>query len=146
VPPVMSVASVSLLVVGAGWSTLLRSCPEAAMVPAEGGCCVALGRECAVCSAIPVAAAGNSSAGPRVPGAEGRVPEAGAKAVLLGAECRRLAGEVLDFLQKCGVVGGWTNDSERRRGCDLRDAVRTAGCGVQAALLLTGETGLYVGG
>jgi hypothetical protein len=43
VPPVVSAASVSLLVVGAGWRNLLRSCPEAAMVPAEGGCSVAPG-------------------------------------------------------------------------------------------------------
>jgi hypothetical protein len=30
--------------------------------------------------------------------------------------------------------------------CDLGDAVRTAGCGLQAALVLTSENGLYVGG
>jgi hypothetical protein len=76
----------------------------------------------------------------------GRIPEAGAETVLLGAECRLLAREVVDLLQKCGVVGWWTNASERRLGCNLWDAVRTAGCGVQAALLLTGENGLYVGG
>jgi hypothetical protein len=104
VPPVMSAASVSLLVVGTGWSTLLRSCPEASMVPAEGGCDVASGGRSAVCSAIP--GAGISGARTRVPGAERRVPEAGAEVVLLGAECRRLAREVVDLLQKCGVFRG----------------------------------------
>jgi hypothetical protein len=72
--------------------------------------------------------------------------EAGAEAVLLGAECRQLAGEVLDLLQKCGVFGWWTNASELQLGCDLRDAVRTADCGVQATLLLTGENGRILGG
>jgi hypothetical protein len=113
----MSVASVSLLVVGAGWSTLLLSCPEAAMVPAEGGCGVASGRGSAVWSAISGAGAGIFGAGTSVSGAEGRVPEAGAEAVLLGAECRHLAGEVPDLLQKCGVVGAWTDASDRRLGC-----------------------------
>jgi hypothetical protein len=139
----MSAESVSLLVLGAGWNTLLYSCPEAAMIAAECGCGVASGGESAVWTAIP--GAGIFGGGTRVPGVEGRVPEAGAEAVLLGAECRHLAGEVLDLLQKCGV-GGWTNASQRWLGCDLRDAVRTAGCGVQAAFLLTGEYGLYVGG
>jgi hypothetical protein len=134
-----------LLAVGAGLGTLLRSGSEAAMVPAEGGCGVASGRGSAVWSAIPGAGVWIPGAGTRVPGAVGRVPEAGAETVLLGAECRHLAGEVVDLLQKCGV-GGWTSASERRLGCHLRDAVRTAGCGVQAELLLTGETGLHDGG
>jgi hypothetical protein len=99
-------ASVSLLVVGAGRSTLLRSGSQAAMVPAEGGCGVASGGGSAVRSAIPGTGARISGAGTRVPGAEGKVPEAGAEAVLLGAECRHVAEEVLDLLQKCGVVGG----------------------------------------
>jgi hypothetical protein len=77
----------------------LRSGPEAAMLPAEGGCGVALEGGSAVWSAIPGAGAGISSAGTRV-------PEGGAEAVLLGAECRHLGGEVLDLLQKCGVVKG----------------------------------------
>jgi hypothetical protein len=92
------------------------------------------------------ARAGIYGAGTRVSGAEGRVPEAGAEVFLLGVKCRHLVGEVLDLLQKCGVVGGWTNASERRLGCHLGGAVRTGGCGVQAALLLTGEYGLHVGG
>jgi hypothetical protein len=46
-------------------------------------------------------------------------------------------------MQKCGV-GWWTNASERRLGCHLGDAVLTVDCGVQAALLLTAEDGLYV--
>jgi hypothetical protein len=65
--------------------------------------------------------------------------------VLLAAECRHLTGEVLDLLQMCGVVVGWTNASEPRLVCHLRDAVRTAGCGVQAALLRTGEKSLVDG-
>jgi hypothetical protein len=64
---------------------------------------------------------------------------------MFGAECRHLSGEVLDLLQKCDVRE-WTNASVRRLGCDFRDAVRKAGYGVQAALLLSGENGLYVGG
>jgi hypothetical protein len=40
VPPLMSVAFVSLLAVGAGRGTLLRSGSEAAMVPAEDGCSI----------------------------------------------------------------------------------------------------------
>jgi hypothetical protein len=117
-----------LLAVGAGRGTLLRLGPEAAMVPAEGGCGVALGGGSAARSAIPGARVGISGAGTRVPGAEGRVPEAGAKAVLLGAECRHLAGEVLDFLQKCGVIMGWTNASERRLGAtfEMQSAERAA--------------------
>jgi hypothetical protein len=104
----------------------LRSGPEAAKIPAEGGCGVALGGRSAVRSAIHVAVAGTSGAGTRVPGAAGKVPEAGAEVVLLSAECRHLAVEVLDLLQKCGVIGGWTTASEGRLGCDLRDRVRTA--------------------
>jgi hypothetical protein len=133
-------------VVGAGRSIFLRSGSEAATVPAESGCGVAPGGGPAVRSAIPGARAGIYGAGTRVPGAEGRVPEAGAEAVLLGAEYRHLAGEVLDLLQKCSVVGGWTNATKRRLGCDLGDAVRTPDCGVQATLMLTGEIALYVGG
>jgi hypothetical protein len=64
----MSAASVSLLVVGAGWSTILRSCPETAMVPAGGGCGVASGGGSAVWSAIPGAGARISGAGTRVLG------------------------------------------------------------------------------
>jgi hypothetical protein len=44
-------------------------------------------------------------------------------------------------MQKCGVVVGWTNTSDR-----LGDDVRTSVCDVQAALVLTGENGLYVWG
>jgi hypothetical protein len=68
------------------------------------------------------------------------------EAVLLSAECRHLAGEVLDLLQKCGVAEGWINPSERRMRCYLEDAVYRADCGVQAALLLNSENGLYFRG
>jgi hypothetical protein len=135
-----------LLAVGAGRGTLLPSGSKAAMVPAEGRCGVAAVGGSAVWLAIPGARARIVGAGTRVPGAEGRVPEVGAETVLLGVECHHLAREVVDLLQKCGVVGGWTNASERRLGCHHGDAVRTAGCGIQAALLLTSENGLYVGG
>jgi hypothetical protein len=91
VPPVVSAASVCLLVVGAGRRTLLRSCSEAAMVPTEDGCGVASGGVSAVWSAIP--------------GSGRLVLEPGSLkvrgGVLLGAECRHLAGEVVNHLQKC---------------------------------------------
>jgi hypothetical protein len=132
----MSAAFVSLLAVGTGQSTLLRSGSKAAMVPAEGGCSVISGRGSAACTAVPGAGAG-------IPGDEARVPEAGAKAIVLGAECCHLAGEVLNPLQKCSVVGG-VNANVRRLGCIL--AVRTAGSGVKAAFVLVSENGLYVGG
>jgi hypothetical protein len=45
--------------------------------------------------------------------AEGRVPEAGVEAVLLGAEGSHLAGGVLSVLLKCGVVREWTKASKR---------------------------------
>jgi hypothetical protein len=54
--------------------------------------------------------------------------------------------EVLDSLQKCGAVGGWTSARYRRLECDLRDVVCTAGCGIQSALGLADENGLNVGG
>jgi hypothetical protein len=92
------------------------------------------------------AGARDTWAGTMVPGAELRVPKGGAKAVLFSGECCQLAGKVLDSLQKCGAVRGWTNGRERRVGCDLGDAVRKAGCGVQAAFWLAGEDGLNVGG
>ena len=38
-----------------------------------------------------------------VSGDEARVPEIGAKAVLLGAECSYPVGVVLDHLKKCSV-------------------------------------------
>jgi hypothetical protein len=74
-----------------------------------------------------------------------RIPGAGARAGPLGAEYCHLAGEVLDKLQKCGAVGVWDNISERRLGCGLGDAVRTGIRGVQVALVLAGENGLYAG-
>jgi hypothetical protein len=45
-----------------------------------------LGRVSAVGAAILGAGEGTSGAGARVPGSEGRIPEAGVEAVLLGAE------------------------------------------------------------
>jgi hypothetical protein len=53
---------------------------------------------------VPGGGAGIGEAGARVPGAEARVPGVGTKAVLLGAECDHLAGEVLNSLQECGAV------------------------------------------
>jgi hypothetical protein len=75
------------------------------MVPTEGGCGVASGGGSAVRAAVPGAGAWIYVAGARVSGAEGRFPETGAEVVLLGAECCYLAGEVLDLLQMCDVVG-----------------------------------------
>jgi hypothetical protein len=121
VPLVLSIASISLLVVGAGRGTLLLSGSEAAMVRAEGGCRVASGGVSAV-------------------------PGAGQGSLVLQQGSPHLAGEVLYFLQKCGVVGGWTNASKHQLGCNLGDVVCTAGCGIQAAPILNGENGLYVGG
>jgi hypothetical protein len=106
VPSVVSAAYVSLLAVDAGWCTLLRSCPEAAMVPAEDECGVASGGGSTVWSAIPGAGDRIPGAGIWVPGAEGRVSEAGTETVPLGTECRHLPREVVVLLQKCGVVGG----------------------------------------
>jgi hypothetical protein len=71
------------------------------------------------------------------------VPGAGVKAVL-SAECCHLAGEVLDPLQKCGAVWEWTIARKCQLGYDLKDAVRTAYCHIQAAVGMAGEIGLYV--
>jgi hypothetical protein len=78
--------------------------------------------------------------------AEGRVPDAGAEAVLLDVERRHLTGEVLNLLAECSPVVGCSDAGERRLGCDLGDAVCAERCGFQAALRLTGEVGLYIGG
>jgi hypothetical protein len=92
VPLVMSAALVFLLVVGEGWCTLLRCGSETAVVPAVGGCCVVSGGGSAVLVAVPGGRAGIAGAGAGISGtgvgvsvAEGRVPEAGAEAVPLGA-------------------------------------------------------------
>jgi hypothetical protein len=93
------------------------------MVPAGGGCVISGGGS-AGRTAIPEAEAGILGAGSWVSGAEARVPEAGAKAALLGTECSHLAGEVLDPLQKCGVVrGGPTLASA---GCGATSGMRSA--------------------
>jgi hypothetical protein len=127
-PPVMSAALVSLLAVGAGRSTPLRSGSESATVPAEDGCVISGGGS-STRTAVLEAWAGVPGTGELVSGAEARVPEAGPKAFLLSAECSYLAGE-LHPLQKCSVVWGWASASERRLGCNLGDAVRAAGSGV----------------
>jgi hypothetical protein len=93
VPPVIPVALVSLLVVGAGWCALLRCGSETAAVPAEDGCCVVSGGGSAVLAVVPGCRAGISSTDAGVSGtevgvfvAEGRVHDTGAEAVPLGAE------------------------------------------------------------
>jgi hypothetical protein len=146
VPLIMSAVLVSLLVVGTEWCTLLFSGSETAVVPLEGGCCVISGGGSAVLAAVPGAKEGISGAGVGVSGVEGRVPKAGTEVIPLGAECRHLPGEVLYLLLRCSAVGGWFTASGCWLGCDLRDAVCTPHCGVQAAFLLTGEESLYVGG
>jgi hypothetical protein len=119
----------SLEVRAAGLSTLLCAGSIVAMVPAEGGCSVISG--------------GGSAAWAVVPAAGARIPGAGARAGLLGAECCHLAGQVLVTPQKCGAVGEWNSAHERRLGCGLEVVVRTVGRGVQVALGLAGENGLY---
>jgi hypothetical protein len=106
-PPVMSTASVSLLAVVAGRSTPLLSGPEAAMIPTSAACRVISDWGSAARAAGPGAGAGV------------RIPEAGAKAVLLGSDCIHLAGEVLDPLQQCAFLWRWANASECRLGCNL---------------------------
>lgn len=98
-----------------------------------------LGRRSTAWAVVPEDRAGVSGAGMRV-------PEGGAKVVLLSCECRHLVGKVLDPLQKCGAVRGWTNAGKHRLGYDLRGAVCTAGCRVQAHLGLEGKHRLNVGG
>jgi hypothetical protein len=120
------------------------------MVPAGGEFDVTSGGESAIWTAVPgdkagIAGARVPGAGTRFPGAAARVLEDGAKVILFGGECCQLAGGVIDPLQKRGAVRGRTNVRERRLGCDLGDAVRTAGCRVQAVLRLAGEDGLKVG-
>jgi hypothetical protein len=85
---VMSAALVSMLVVGAGWCTLLCSGTELAVVPAEGGGCVA-----SVWGSAGLgpgwgsgAGAGISGTGVGVSVAEGRVLEAGTEVGPLGTE------------------------------------------------------------
>ena len=119
----MSAASVSLLVVGAGRSTILRLSAEAAMVPAGTGCGVATeggyaARPVAVeggtgiigsgTSVSQVGGAGILRTGAAVSRVGVELIEAVMEAVLFGAECSHLAGEVSDLLPKCGVVRGLT--------------------------------------
>jgi hypothetical protein len=60
VPPVMPAVSVSLLVVVTGRRALLRSVPEAAAVPAEGGFSVISGGGSAALAVVPRASTGIS--------------------------------------------------------------------------------------
>jgi hypothetical protein len=106
VPPVMSAALVSLLVVGAGWGTRLCSGSKTVVVPAEGECCFISGGQSSVLAVVPVTGAGISGTGIGVSGTEGMIPEAGKEAVPLGAECRHLPEGVLDLLLKCSAIGG----------------------------------------
>jgi hypothetical protein len=141
----MPAASVSLLVVVAGRRALLCSVPEAAVVPAEGGFSVVSGGSAALVAVLR-ARTGITGVMVEVSWVGGKVSEALAWAVFLGAERRHLMGELQDFLLNCGCVGGWGDTGECQLGCDLRDVVCTAGCGIQAAVFLAGEVCLYVGG
>jgi hypothetical protein len=101
---VNSAASVSLLAGGAGRSTILGPSAEAAMVPEGSGCGVATGegspgRPAAVEGRTGILGSGISDSRVFV-----ELLEAVVKAVLSGAECCHLAGEVSDLL--CGVVRG----------------------------------------
>jgi hypothetical protein len=132
-------------VVAAGRRAILRSVLEVAVVPAEGGFSVVSGGRSAALVAVPRARTGISGVMVQVSCVGGKVPEAFAGAVFLGAGRRHLTGEFRDFLLNCSCVEGWSDAGQCRLGCDLGDAVRTAGCGVQAAVFLAGEVGLYVG-
>jgi hypothetical protein len=113
VPPMMCAASVSLRVAGAGGVHFCARAPKRRWYQQRVGAMSPPERDLLF---------GRRFLGPgRGSDAGARNPEAGAEVVLLGAECHRLAGEVLDLLQKCGVVGGWTNASERQLRCDLGD-------------------------
>jgi hypothetical protein len=109
------------------------------MVPAEVGSGVAYGGGSSIRSAIPGAWWGSL------------LLEQGSLKLLRRWSCSALSAaswrERSSISCRSAVLfGGWINASEGRLRCDLRDAVRIEGCGVKAALLLTGENGLYVGG
>jgi hypothetical protein len=72
--------------------------PEAAVVPAEGGFSVVSGGGSAALAAVPRARTGISGVMVEVSWVGGKVPEAFAGAVFLGAERRHLTGELRDFL------------------------------------------------
>jgi hypothetical protein len=72
-----------------------------------------------------------------------RIPGSGV--VLLSAESRRLARELLNEVQKLSVTNWLASARERKRRDGLGDAVYTVGRGVQLDLGLAGESGLYVG-
>jgi hypothetical protein len=84
----------------------LRPGSVAATVPAGCGCGVASGGASLSRAAVPGARTGISGVEAMVPGGDTGDLEAGAKTVLLSAECCLLAREVLDPPKKCGAVGG----------------------------------------
>jgi hypothetical protein len=89
VPPVMSAALVSLLVVVAGRCALLRSVPEAAVVPTQGGFSVVSGGGSTALAAVPRARTGISGVIVEVSLVGGKVPEVFAGVVyILHKICR----------------------------------------------------------
>jgi hypothetical protein len=76
VPPLISAALVSLLVVGAGLSIFLRQGSETEVVPAEAGYSFISGGGSAALAAVPGHGAVIPGVGARVPGAGTRVPGA----------------------------------------------------------------------
>ena len=110
-PPVVSAVLVSLLAVGAGWSTVLCPSAEAVVVPAETGCGVALGGGSAAGPAVVEGGVETPGTGASVSQQVVGLPEAVAEEVLSGAECSHLAGEFSDLLPKCADVRGFINAS-----------------------------------
>jgi hypothetical protein len=66
--------------------------------------------------------------------------------VPLSAECRHLARELLDAMQKLSDADWSASARERRRGDGLGVVVCTAGCSFQLNLRLADESCLNVGG
>jgi hypothetical protein len=79
-----------------------------------------------------------------VSGAAARVPGAGV--FPFSAECRHLAREFLDAMQKLGLDSWSASTRERMWRGSFCDAVCTAGRDVQLSLWLVGQSGLNVGG
>ena len=90
--------------------------------------------------------AGNLGTGTSVSRVGVELLDAALDAVLSGAECSHLSGEISDLLPKFCVLRWLINASGRRLDFDLEDAIRTEGCGLQVALVLAGEEALNVAG
>jgi hypothetical protein len=136
VPPVMSAALVSLLVVVAGRRALLRFVPEVAVVPAEGVFSVVSGGGSAALAAVPRARTGISGVTVEISLVGGKVPETFAVAVFLGAERRHLTGELRYLLLNFSCVGVGATLASVGRGAtsEMRSAQRAAASKLQFSL------------